>query len=97
MERNKDSRITFDMADTSLGRELGKARAGRPLRKMVELCNNEVDIATLSRLERDLIETPSRKTMAAISLGYGIPLQFLAQLAYCGSPVSIDPAVPVPA
>lgn len=86
MERNKRPTMGFDVSNTSLGQELAKKRNGRPFREMARLCENEVDIATLSRLERDQIETPSRRTMAAISRGYEMPMEYLAQLAYCGTP-----------
>lgn len=94
MLRNSDARIGFVMSDTSLGKELKKRRGTRSLSEVSRDCG--VSVATLSRIEAGHIETPSRETLTAISRGYDLPLEMLAQLVYCGA----DPALrhePVPA
>jgi len=84
MERKNDGTLPFAMSETSLGRELKRRRGKRPLREVAE--GSGISIATLSRIEADLIELPGKDTLAAISRGYGLPLEMLAQLVYLGRP-----------
>jgi transcriptional regulator with XRE-family HTH domain len=44
-----------------------------------------VELSVLSRLETDKIVMPARDTLTAASQGYGLPLEYLAQLVYCGA------------
>ena len=80
--------LGFDMSNTTLGAELRKARRGMDLslEKMAPLVG--VNLTTLWRLESDKIGTPSRETLAAVSRSYGLPLEYLAQLVYCGKAVA---------
>lgn len=86
--------IAFVMRETSLGQELRKRRGTRSLRDLAK--ETGLSHATLSRIEADLIELPSRDTLDAISRGYGLPLEMLAQLVYLGrreeaSPLRTEP------
>lgn len=83
MARKGSGNLRFVMSDTTLGKELLKKRSTRSLSEISRECG--VSVATLSRIEAGLIETPSRETLAAISRGYDIPLEMLAQLVYCGA------------
>ena len=78
----------YTMSETSLREQLTKARGTRSLSEIARNCG--VSNATLSRIEAGLIEVPGRETLAAISAGYGLPLEWLAQLVYCGAATS-DP------
>lgn len=84
--------LGFDMSDTTLGAELRKARRGMDmsLEEMAPLVG--VNLTTLWRLESDKIATPSRGTLSAVSRSYGLPLEYLAQLVYCGKSVDDQPA-----
>lgn len=84
MIANAAAKLPFVIKETSLGSVLRERRGTRSLREMS--AESGVDIGTLSRIERDLIEVPSRDTLAGISGAYGIPLELLAQLVYCGTP-----------
>lgn len=75
------------MSETTLGAELRKARNGRTLKDMSTLTG--VDLSLLSRIEGGKVSMPSRDTLAAISRGYGLPLEYLAQLVYCGRPAEL--------
>lgn len=92
MVANTAAKLAFVISETSLGAVLRERRGTRSLRDMSTESN--VDIGTLSRIERDLIEVPSRDTLAGISRAYGLPLEMLAQLVYCGSPHDPAPATP---
>jgi transcriptional regulator with XRE-family HTH domain len=92
--RNTTDRMGLDMSDTSLGKELRKARGERGLRSVA--AESGISIATLSRIESDLIELPGRETLAALSAVYGLPMNYLAQLAYCGSPQKDSTSVTPP-
>lgn len=74
----------FSMSETTLGQELKRLRDDRSLREMADLCG--VDFSTLGRIESGKIATPSRDTLAAVCRGYGMPLEYAAQLVYCGRP-----------
>lgn len=78
--------LGFDMSTTTLGTELRKARLGLSLtlKEMEE--RSGVELSVLSRIETDKIPMPSRETLTAISYSYGLPLEYLAQLVYCGAP-----------
>lgn len=76
--------LGFDMSNTTLGIELRKARKGMGLSLEDMAPQAGVNLSTLSRLEADKIGTPSRETLAAVSRSYGLPLEYLAQLVYCG-------------
>lgn len=91
MVRNTHVSLGFVMSDTSLGAELKKRRGKRSISEISRDCG--VSVANLSRIEANIIETPSRDTLAAISRGYNMPLEMLAQLVYCGSPAT-DQATP---
>ena len=82
--------LGFDMSNTTLGAELRKARRGMnlSLEEMAPLVG--VNLTTLWRLESDKIGTPSRPTLASVSRSYGLPLEYLAQLVYCGKPAVED-------
>ena len=84
---NGKTRVTlgFDMSNTTLGVELRKARRGMGLSLEGMVPRTELNLSTLSRLETDKIGTPSRDTLSAASRGYGLPLEYLAQLVYCGA------------
>ena len=82
MKSKERSNLGFVISDTSLGAELRRARGNRSL-NTISIASG-VSIATLSRIEAGKIETPSRETLASISHGYGVPLEVLAQLVYCG-------------
>ena len=96
MSRNDAASIRFDMSQTSLGTELRRLRGERRLHQVADEAG--ITAATLSRIEADLIELPSRETLAALSRVYHVPLEHLGQLAYCGTPkarsarLSRDPA-----
>lgn len=77
------SNIGFRMSDTSLGEELQKRRGSRSLSEISRATG--VSVATLSRIEANKIETPSRETLHAIAHEYGMPVELLAQLVYCGN------------
>lgn len=79
------AKIVTSMSELTLGEELKRLRGKRSLREMSDLCG--VDFSTLARVEAGKITTPSRDTLAAISQGYGIALEYAAQLVYCGRPV----------
>lgn len=79
----------YTMSDTNLREQLTKARGSRSLSEIARSCG--VSNATLSRIEAGLIDVPGRDTLAAISTGYGLPLEYLAQLVYCGA-ANVDPA-----
>lgn len=83
MVRKGSGNLGFVMSDTTLGAELHKARGTKSLSEIARDCG--VSVATLSRIEAGAIETPSRETLAAISRGYDLPLEMLAQLVYCGA------------
>ena len=74
--------IGYSMSEITLGQELKRRRGERSLREMAERCG--VDFSTLARIENGKIATPSRETLAAVSNGYGIALEYAAQLVYCG-------------
>lgn len=82
MERNIGGILGFTMSEISLGAELRQARGDRTLREMEAICG--VNYSILARIENGKIEMPSRETLAAISRGYGKPLEYLAQLVYLG-------------
>lgn len=90
MKSKASGNIGFVMSDTSLGGELRRRRGDRSLSSMSQATG--VSIATLSRIEAGKIETPSRETLTAISREYGMPLEVLAQLVYCGHPAQLLPA-----
>lgn len=75
--------MPYNMSETTLGAELKRLRADRTLRDMSELCG--VDFSTLGRIESGKIATPARDTLAAVCRGYGMPLEYAAQLVYCGA------------
>lgn len=75
--------MAYNMSDTTLGTELKRLRADRTLRDMQALCG--VDHSVLGRIEKGQIATPSRDTLAAVCRGYGMPLEYAAQLVYCGA------------
>ncbi len=80
------------MTDTSLGEELKKRRGDRSLSEISRATG--VSVATLSRIEAGIIVTPSRDTLSAIAAEYGLPLEMLAQLVYCGRETpKLNPAV----
>lgn len=81
--------VSFDMSETTLGTELKKARGLRTLREMERLTG--VDFSLLSRIEHGKVAMPNRETLTAISSGYGLPLEYLAQLVYCGKGAVGDP------
>ena len=76
------------MSELTLGEEMKRLRGKRSLREMSTLCG--VDFSTLARVEAGTITTPSRDTLAAISQGYGIALEYAAQLVYCGKPAQVE-------
>lgn len=80
--------LSFDMSETTLGVELRKARGDRTLKDMEALTG--VDMSLLSRIETDKVPMPKRETLATISRGYGLPLEYLAQLVYCGKPARAE-------
>lgn len=84
MRSNGSGNMGFVLNQTTLGTELRKARGHRSLREISQ--ETGVSIATLSRIESDLIGLPSRETLAALSNSYGLPLEMMAQLVYCGAP-----------
>lgn len=86
MARNTRANVGFVISGTSLGAELRKRRGTRSLSEIARDCG--VSVATLSRIEAGVIETPSRETLVAISNGYDLPLEMLAQLVYCGEPTT---------
>ena len=87
MKSKERGNVGFVISDTSLGAELRRARGDRSLNTISLACG--VSIATLSRIEAGKIETPSRETLASISHAYGVPLEVLAQLVYCGHPADV--------
>ena len=84
--------LGFDMSNTTLGAELRKARRGMDLSLEEMAPRVGVNLTTLWRLESDKIATPSRPTLAAVSRSYGLPLEYLAQLVYCGKSAEDEPA-----
>jgi len=80
------------MSTTTLGTELRKARRGMGLSLEKMAPRAGVTFPTLSRLESNKIATPSRETLAAVSRSYGLPLEYLAQLVYCGATAEDEPA-----
>lgn len=68
---------------TNLGTELKSRRGSRSLSEISR--ESGVSVATLSRIEAGLIKMPSRETLTAVSIAYGMPLEALAQLVYTGS------------
>lgn len=90
MVSNRRGSLSFDMSETTLGAELRKARGTRKLEDMSELTG--VDVSLLSRIENNRTSMPKRETLTAISRGYGLPLEYLAQLVYCGK--AADQLVP---
>lgn len=77
--------MAYNMSDTTLGTELKRLRGDRTLRDMAALCG--VDFSTLGRIESGKIATPARDTLAAVCRGYNMPLEYAAQLVYCGAEV----------
>lgn len=84
--------LGFDMSNTTLGAELRKARRGMDMSMEDMAPIAGVNLTTLWRLESDKIATPSRSTLSAVSRSYGLPLEYLAQLVYCGKPADDEPA-----
>lgn len=78
------AKIVTSMSEKTLGEELKRLRGKRSLREMAELTG--VPSSTLWRVEQGAITTPSRETLEGISQGYGIALEYAAQLVYCGRP-----------
>ncbi len=78
------AKIITSKSEKTLGEELKQVRAKRSLREMADLSG--VAFSTLARVESGFITTPSRDTLEGISRGYGIPIETLAQLVYCGRP-----------
>lgn len=70
------------MAETSLGKELLRLRGSRSLRTVA----SEIGIShsLLNLIEKDEVDLPRRDTMEALARYYGVPLEYLARLAYCG-------------
>jgi len=90
MRSNARASIGFDMSDTTLGTELRRLRGGRSLRDITKATG--INYGTLSRIENDRIDLPTRETLAALSEVYQVPLSTLAQLAYCaGRSVTYTP------
>ena len=84
------------MSETSLGAELRTKRGSRSLSDISRECG--LPVSTLSRVEKGEIETPGRAVLEAISFGYGLPLEYLAQLVYLGKhPQEREPADDTPA
>ncbi len=81
--------MPYNMSDTTLGAELKRLRGDRTLRDMQEISG--VDHSVLGRIEKGQIATPARDTLAAVCLGYGMPLEYAAQLVYCGAEVNPRP------
>ena len=82
--------MAFSMSETTLGDELKRLRGDRTLRDMSDICG--VDFSVLARIEKGRIAMPSRETLAAVCQGYGMPLEYAAQLVYCGAaPGSMSP------
>ena len=79
------------MAETTLGKELRRLRGERSLRDVA----SEVGIShsLLGQIENDGVDLPRRDTMDALANFYGVRLDYLARLAYCGG----RPAEPVSA
>lgn len=82
MRRKDSDSIGFVLSETTLGEQLTIRRGDRSLSEISRQCG--VSVATLSRIEAGHIELPGKDTMRMISLAYGLPLEMLAQLAYCG-------------
>ncbi len=80
--------IWVRMSETSLAEEMKRRRGESSLRDMAKACGIGSIYSTLGRIERGEIETPSRETLEAISVGYGLPLEYLAQLVYLGRPAA---------
>ena len=89
------STIGYRMSDTSLGEELQKRRGTRSLSEISRATG--ISVATLSRIEANKIATPSRETLHAIAHEYGMPVEILAQLVYCGAHRRSPNPVAVPA
>jgi transcriptional regulator with XRE-family HTH domain len=70
------------MADTTLGKELRRLRAGRSLRDVA--ADVGISHSLLGQIENDGVDLPRRDTMDALASYYGVPLEYLARLAYCG-------------
>jgi transcriptional regulator with XRE-family HTH domain len=84
--------LGFDMSNTTLGIELRKARRGMGMTLKDMADRTGVELSVLSRIESEKIPMPKRETLSAISGGYGLPLEYLAQLVYCGKPAEDQPA-----
>jgi transcriptional regulator with XRE-family HTH domain len=82
MARNNGGILSLSMSEMSLGAALRAARGDRTLRDMEALTG--VNFSLLARIENGKVEMPGRETLAAISRGYGLPLEYLAQLVYLG-------------
>lgn len=94
MKSNARASMGFAMSDTNLGAELKKLRGERSLRDVAAMTG--INYATLSRIENNQIELPTRETLAALSRAYRTPLEQLAQLAYCGTSTRRHPAPATP-
>jgi transcriptional regulator with XRE-family HTH domain len=70
------------MAETTLGKELRRLRAGRSLRDVA--ADVGISHSLLGQIENDGVDLPRRETMDALAHYYGVPLEYLARLAYCG-------------
>jgi transcriptional regulator with XRE-family HTH domain len=88
MTVHRAAKLSFRMMDTSLGAELKRKRGTQSLREIAVSCG--VSFSLLARIERDEVKTPSRETLQGIAAGYGLPLEYLAQLVYLGDPEAID-------
>lgn len=85
--------MAFNMSETTLGAELKKRRGTTGLRAMSR--ETGIPVSTLSRLEHDETDYPTKDLLARVSIGYGIPLETLAQLVYCGraAAMQLEPAL----
>ena len=89
-DRRGQARLDEAMAETTLGKELKRMRGTRSLRAVA----SEVGIShsLLAQIENEDIDLPRRDTMESLARFYGVQVEYLARLAYCGGRPHLMPA-----
>ncbi len=93
---NKRVNLAAAMEEVNLPTILRLARGDRSFSDMARACS--LPPMTIYRIETGSVELPNRKTMTSLSRGYGIPMDFLARVAYCGGkPLDLESPNDTPA